>query len=203
MKNFELILDFQKKEERWEDQYHGTNDIEELRQKFRSRLYGNEGIDKVMSCQNHETKEVCWVILGNLNENYWCGKLHYMSVGTPASVAFDWKEVLALDEKEDSVLGFLHTHPSFPAFLSDRDHRTMQAWVFSLGKPLICAINGTDGLRAFCYYNDEEPAMICPMAQIIGDFIFGEFPKIDNLPPDESDQLQDHTSPHQFDRGGL
>jgi hypothetical protein len=41
---------------------------------------------------------------------------------------------------------------------SKRDDRTMQAWVGSFGKPLLCLIEANRHVAAFLYANDEDTA---------------------------------------------
>jgi hypothetical protein len=76
------------------------------------------------------------------------------TVGGPTSVEFDGPAVLAREEKRADVVGFLHTHPDFPAEPSARDVATMQAWVSSFGKPLLCVIHGTNGLAGYVFDSD-------------------------------------------------
>ena len=78
------------------------------------------------------------------------------TVGGPASVEFDGPAVLAREERHGDVVGFLHTHPGSPAEPSPRDIATMQAWVSSFGKPLLCLIHGTNGLAGFLFGSDES-----------------------------------------------
>ncbi len=100
--------------------------------------------------------EHMWVLLGEIEGDLWHGRMYPMARGSPACVAFDAEAVIKQEEKDGSVIGFLHTHPAFTAHYSNRDHRTMGAWVNCLGKPLVCCIKGTDGLRAWWYMDDEN-----------------------------------------------
>lgn len=70
---------------------------------------------------------------------------------SPSHVTFNVDE----SQHQRGLLGWIHTHPTFPAIMSGTDHETLRAWCFSTGKPLICAIKGTDGFRAFVL-DDED-----------------------------------------------
>ena len=58
---------------------------------------------------------------------------------------------MAREEKYGDVVGFYHTHPDGFLEPSEQDRATMQAWAFSFGKPLICAIDTSAGLRAWLF----------------------------------------------------
>jgi hypothetical protein len=62
------------------------------------------------------------------------------------------------------------------AHYSSRDDRTMKAWVLALGKPLVCCISGTDGLRAWWYLNDEDPPVEYQVKSLRG-LVFGVTPE--------------------------
>ena len=101
--------------------------------------------------------EQCCILVGGHKDDLWWGKRIKPTEGAPASVAFDAKFVLEQEEGGKNIVGFYHTHPSFNATPSDRDDRTMGAWVNCLGKNLVCVIDGVDGLKAWWYFNDEDP----------------------------------------------
>lgn len=141
--------------------------------------------------------EQCWMLVGGINGDLWWGeKFGPQSEGTPASVAFDPDFVIKREEEHGDVVGFIHTHPSFTAHYSMRDDRTMKAWVLSLGKPLVCCIIGTDGLRAFWYNNDEDPPTEETVHSLRG-AIFGLTPPEDFEPEkqDFADLLMDEDPP--------
>jgi hypothetical protein len=97
------------------------------------------------------------VLVGERRGDIWlCRPLNH-ATGKPATVEFDGAAALAREEAAQDVVGFLHTHPDCEAKPSQRDRDTMQAWTSALGKPLLCLIEGTDGLRGFCFPNDESP----------------------------------------------
>jgi hypothetical protein len=120
--------------------------------------------------------EQCWVLVGGIDGDLWWGKKVRPHEGSPASVAFDPNYAMKRDEQYGDVVGFIHTHPSFTAHYSMRDDRTMKAWVLSLGKPLVCCILGTDGLRAWWYLNDEDPPVEYQAKGLRG-IVFGMTPE--------------------------
>jgi proteasome lid subunit RPN8/RPN11 len=95
-----------------------------------------------------------------------------MTSGKIASVDFDPYYVLNQEDAHHNVIGFLHTHPHWTASPSDRDFKTMTAWVSCLGKSLICAIHGTDGLRAYWYDDDVEEPVECEIKRF-GNLLVG------------------------------
>jgi proteasome lid subunit RPN8/RPN11 len=120
--------------------------------------------------------ENCWVLVGGWHEDLWWGKRVKPTEGTPVSVNFSADYVVQRDTKHHDIIGFIHTHPSFPAHYSSRDDRTMKAWCLSLGKPLVCCIQGTDGLRAWWYLNDEDPPVEYQAKSLRG-LLFGVTPE--------------------------
>lgn len=120
--------------------------------------------------------EHCWILVGGWREDLWWGKRVKPSEGAPCSVAFSSDYVLQRDEKYHDVVGFIHTHPGMTAHYSSRDDRTMKAWVCALGKPLVCCIIGTDGLRAWWYLNDEDPPVEYQAKSLRG-IVFGMTPE--------------------------
>jgi proteasome lid subunit RPN8/RPN11 len=78
-----------------------------------------------------------------------------------ASVGFDADWVLRREEDGGDVVGFYHTHPSGLPEPSQRDNRTMRAWVGSFGKPLLCLIESDRQIAAYQYLNDQtEPVKL-------------------------------------------
>lgn len=76
--------------------------------------------------------------------------------GEPASVEFDHDWILEREETKGDVVGFYHSHPSGMPNPSERDHRTMRAWVASFGKPLLCLIEADGNVAAYNYIDDES-----------------------------------------------
>lgn len=82
-----------------------------------------------------ETQSLMWDII----------QLSDHTIGSPASVEFDWEYVIKQEEKHGSVVGFFHTHPFCSDFsshvaYSNIDYNTMCGWVDCFGKPLYCII---------------------------------------------------------------
>jgi hypothetical protein len=95
--------------------------------------------------------EQCWLLVGEQRSRVWHARRMARTVGLPAKVEFDAAAALAREEHRGDVVGFWHTHPAFTATPSARDVATMQAWVSAFGKPLLCLIEGTDGLAGYCF----------------------------------------------------
>lgn len=98
--------------------------------------------------------ETYLALTGGRLSYYWWGYGKWPSEGQPAEVSFDHKLVM---ENESKIVGFYHTHPSFTATPSGTDIRTMGAWTVCFGRPLICLIDGIDGLKAYWFEDDEKP----------------------------------------------
>jgi hypothetical protein len=105
--------------------------------------------------------EQCWVLVGDLDGKLWWGRRRRQTHGAPCSVSVDATYALAREEARGDVVGFLHTHPGMIASPSDRDYRTMRAWVNCFGKSLVCVIEGTDGLRGYWFDDDESEPVEC------------------------------------------
>lgn len=120
--------------------------------------------------------ENCWILLGGWREDLWWGKRTKPTEGQPCMVRFNPKYVMEREEKYHDVIGFIHTHPGMSAHYSSIDDATMKAWVFSFGKPLVCCIIGTDGLRAWWYLNDEDPPVEYQAKSLRG-IVFGLTPE--------------------------
>jgi proteasome lid subunit RPN8/RPN11 len=97
----------------------------------------------------NERCEECWALVGRRQGRIWFARQIARCTGDAASVAFDALAILEREERSGDVIGFLHTHPTFIAQPSQRDLNTMRAWVSAFGKPLLCVIQGTDGLAAY------------------------------------------------------
>ena len=100
--------------------------------------------------------EECWPLVGERRGRLWCARTLHRTVGTRTRVEFNGPAILAREEKRQDIVGFLHTHPGSLAEPSQRDIATMQAWVSAFGKPLLCLIEGTDGLTGFCFATDDS-----------------------------------------------
>lgn len=84
--------------------------------------------------------------------------------GGRAWVEVDWAWALQREECCGDVAGFYHTHPGMAAVPSARDLRTMRAWVACFGRPLLCAIEGEEGLRAYLFESDDDGGRPLPRA---------------------------------------
>ena len=103
--------------------------------------------------------EQCWALVGRRRGRVWYGRRVRHSTGERARVSFDGPWVLQREERRQDVLGFYHTHPDGPPRPSDRDVRTMRAWCSAFGKPLLCLIASPEGLRGYCFADDESPGV--------------------------------------------
>lgn len=108
--------------------------------------------------------EICYVLIGHRRGSIWYGRLRRRQMGRPASVEFDWAWVMEREERHGDVAGFFHTHPPGLATPSQRDLRTMRAWVGCFGKPLLCLIDSGERLSAFLFATDEDAGQ--PAAQV-------------------------------------
>jgi proteasome lid subunit RPN8/RPN11 len=106
--------------------------------------------------RSRSQNEECAVVVGSAQRGVWYGRLRQRWVGTPASVEFDWSWVLAREERRGDVIGFFHSHPSGSNAPSQRDARTMRAWVSCFGKPLLCVIQSPGDLQAYLFQTDVE-----------------------------------------------
>ena len=102
--------------------------------------------------------EWCWTLVGRRQGQFWHARRMRPTKGEPASVGFDAQWVLEREETKNDVVGFYHTHPSGMPSPSERDDRTMHAWVGSFGKPLLCVIEADREVIAYLYPDDEGKA---------------------------------------------
>jgi proteasome lid subunit RPN8/RPN11 len=97
----------------------------------------------------------------------WYGRMNMHAYGGPSKVYFE-----PADIPLEYLVGFAHTHPGSSATPSQTDHDTMHAWVCSLGRPLVCAIRGREGWRAYVY-TDDESKPVKSMVKRLGPFLCG------------------------------
>jgi proteasome lid subunit RPN8/RPN11 len=100
--------------------------------------------------------EICYILIGRRRGRIWHGRLRRPHEGRPHSVEFDWAWVLDREERYGDVAGFFHTHPAGLPAPSQRDQRTMRAWVSCLGKPLLCLVESDGLLAAYIFRSDED-----------------------------------------------
>jgi proteasome lid subunit RPN8/RPN11 len=111
--------------------------------------------------------ERCWILLGSRQGAFWHARCKRPTRGKPASVAFDAAWVLEREERHADVVGFYHTHPDGPPTPSDRDLRTMRAWVSSFGKPLLCLIESDGKLAAYRFDDDRSRGELLAACELI------------------------------------
>jgi proteasome lid subunit RPN8/RPN11 len=116
-----------------------------------------------MEGRDHKHEEAA-VLIGHRRDDIWHGRLRQRWTGGASSVAFDWSWVLEREERYGDVIGFYHTHPAGLATPSQRDVRTMRAWVSCLGKPLLCLIGCADRLTATLFESDLDDGQ--PVSQV-------------------------------------
>jgi hypothetical protein len=104
--------------------------------------------------------EECWILVGSNLENKWRVRKLNKSDGNSFSVSFDWSWVIKHEEKTSEICGWYHTHPNMRALPSEVDNKTMAAWVSCLGKPLLCVIEGRDGIKPYLYEKDNEKPIL-------------------------------------------
>lgn len=100
--------------------------------------------------------EQSWILTGQRFRGFLFMKRNLPREGLPYSVDFDYEWALRREDEFQDVFGWIHTHPNMIAYPSSRDIQTMESWCVSFGKPLLCAILGSDGLRGW-WFKDEEP----------------------------------------------
>lgn len=96
--------------------------------------------------------------------------------GSPGQVSFDWEKIMEREDSHGDIVGFYHTHPSFPGTPSSTDYATMGAWTLSLGRPLLCLIEGTDGLNAN-WFKDDESEHVRAKVRKFGKWYVGNVPR--------------------------
>jgi len=86
---------------------------------------------------------------------------------------------MAREETSGDIQGFWHTHPNFRALPSETDHATMSGWTICFGKPVVCCIEGIDGLRAYWFW-DRGERIGCSRGRVkrIGRWFFGIIPSM-------------------------
>lgn len=101
--------------------------------------------------QNQNKKEIAYTLVGETKDGIILAKLIWKTRGSETSVMFDGAKVLSHEESSGDIVGFFHTHPEGFTNPSRRDDDTMLSWSFCFGKPLLCAIGTSLGVRAWLY----------------------------------------------------
>lgn len=99
--------------------------------------------------------EVCRIMVGIKKRRAMLARFLGKSYkGKRSSVEFSWRSVMRREERFGDVVGFYHTHPGSSPTPSERDVRTLNAWVIAFGKPMLCAIRS--GKRWGFYLFSED-----------------------------------------------
>ncbi len=117
--------------------------------------------------------EQCWTLVGARRGRIWLARRVDRHMGELSSVSFDGPNVLAREERRRDIVGFFHTHPGGPPQPSTRDVRTMRAWCSAFGKPLLCLIDGPDGLVGFRFDDDSNGVLLATVEVFPRGFIVG------------------------------
>lgn len=120
--------------------------------------------------------EVYHGVVGQVDGLHWWAKsFGDNSEGSPAQVAFNYQRIYERDITKGDVIGFYHTHPNTMACPSVTDYATMGAWTVCFGRPLLCMIEGVDGLKAHWFIDDEKKHLTSTVSRI-GDIFVGNLP---------------------------
>ncbi len=103
-------------------------------------------------------------LAGHCRARAWRLRLRRPTSGGSTSVETGWTWALEREEAQGDVVGFYRTHPGISPVPSARDASTMRAWVSCFGKPLLCAIQGQAGLRAYLFDSGEAQGPPLPRA---------------------------------------
>lgn len=121
--------------------------------------------------------EVYYGLIGQIHNDWWWAQcLGDHAEGSPGQVEFNWRLIMDREESHGDIVGFYHTHPQTVGCPSHRDYRTMGAWTVSFGRPLLCLIEGVDGLNANWFKDDETNHIRGSIVQI-GDIYVGKVPQ--------------------------
>lgn len=130
-----------------------------------------------MSEKTKNDNEVYHGMIGKIVGRCWIARsLGDNEEGSPGQVGFNWKRI---DERETShgdIVGFYHTHPHCAGQPSSTDYMTMGTWTVSFGRPLLCLIEGTDGLNAN-WFKDDESCHVVGKIMKLGKWYIGTVPR--------------------------
>ena len=120
--------------------------------------------------------EIYHGIIGQVDGlHWWARSLGDNSEGSPGQVAFNYQRLYDREIAHGDVVGFYHTHPNTIASPSVTDYATMGAWTVCFGRPLVCLIEGVDGLKAHWFIDDEHDHIVSTVSRI-GDIFVGNLP---------------------------
>lgn len=120
--------------------------------------------------------EESWVLTGGVLGRLFWAHLSHRSEGHPGSVDFPYNWFIKREETKKDCVGMYHTHPGFSATPSLRDYSTMRGWITCFGKPLMCLIEGIDGLKAYWFFDDESECIPCHTVKQFGQLIIAVLP---------------------------
>ena len=128
-------------------------------------------VDVAMEQPQPNMNEICYVLVGQQRNGIWVGRLLQRREGKATSVSFDWGWVMVREESFGDVIGFYHTHPTGSLLPSQRDVRTMQAWVDCFGKPLLCAIQSGERLAGYLFEEDSRGVPVSRISRMRGNVV--------------------------------
>lgn len=121
--------------------------------------------------------EVYHGMVGMIVGRYWFARsLGDDAEGNPGQVGFNWKKIDDRETSHGDIVGFYHTHPHCAGQPSFTDYKTMGTWTVSFGRPLLCLIEGTDGLNAN-WFKDDETKHIVGRVIKFGKWYIGTVPR--------------------------
>lgn len=118
--------------------------------------------------------EKCVTLVGKKILGMWLAKSINLTEGQPSIVNFDYKSILEREDKNHDIIGWVHSHPNWRADPSITDDNTMHAWVCALGRPLLCGIDGTDGMKFWLYFDDKSSPILVKHIRF-GKFFCGSY----------------------------
>lgn len=112
--------------------------------------------------------------------DFFIGRGYFPQEGQPTQVFFDFNKVINKEKSSGGLIGFYHTHPNMDNHYSFTDKVTMEGWVDMMGRPLVCLIEGQNGLAFYQCFNNKKNQFkmgnlngICPIYKF-GNWFFGK-----------------------------
>lgn len=112
------------------------------------------------------------LIGGSIGRFWWAKSFEDDSEGTPGQVKFNPNLIMDREDSQGDIIGFYHTHPQWIGSPSPTDYRTMSGWIVSFGRPLLCLIEGTDGLNANWFIEYDQNHVVGKVWKF-GKYYFG------------------------------